>query len=345
MTRAAISGMGACTPLGLSAAATEAAFRAGLMPASEIGLKSGGGEPIRALYLDLLPKKQPRCNRMVELAAHALDDLTKSAPGLASDTASAFVGLPELDEESFGSVSTAITSLLRVRMPVPDPPLFFCQGRSALFFALAAALDALSSGDCERAVVGAVDSLCAPETLQALDAEHRLLGPDSDGIIPGEGAAFLLLERSPVSAESATIVAASTGREARHFRQSLPNNAKALTGVLRALRKLPAARGRQADLLFTCETGEHFWSQEFALAYLRNAAIMPEPLRKTMAAESFGDLGAAAGSMMLVMGVYALSRMANRRQPERLFLLCGCSDDGHLGACLVEGPRETVAGG
>jgi len=90
--------------------------------------------------------------------------------------------------------------------------------------------------------------------------------------------------------------------------------------------------------MYTCETGEHFWSEEFSLAYLRNIAIMPEPFIRTMAAESFGDLGAAAGGVMIAMGVHALARIGARLVPNPLLLVCGSSDDGHVGACLIQGP-------
>jgi 3-oxoacyl-[acyl-carrier-protein] synthase-1 len=341
MIRAGISGMGACTPLGLTVSSTEAAFRAGLMPARETRMKSRGGEPIRALYLDLLPDSYRRDERMAALAGHALDDLSQSAPIETGGPVSVFVGLPDLDEESFAAATLAIASLVSARASVAGPPMYFCQGRSALFFALDAALESLAAGACDRALVGAVESLCSPEVLKYLDADRRLLGLAADGIIPAEGAAFLLLERTSIGSGGSFMMAVATGRESRHFGQIRPSSAQALSGVFRALRAQPAARGRRAGLMYTCETGEHFWSQEFALAYLRNTAIMPEPFFKTIAAESFGDLGAAAGGVMLVMGTYALGRMASRGQSERLLLLCGCSDDGHVGACLIEGPAGT----
>lgn len=83
------------------------------------------------------------------------------------------------------------------------------------------------------------------------------------------------------------------------------------------------------------ETGERFFAQEFIAAYLRNTAIMPEPFSKCMAAEGFGDLGTAAGGVMFALGIHVLAR--SRRGPRPHLLLCGSSDDGPVGACLVEG--------
>jgi len=344
MMCAAISGMGVCTPLGLTASSTEAAFRAGLMPACETTMKSRGGEPIRALYLDLLPDGYGREERMAALAGHALDDLAKSAPVETGGPVSAFVGLPELDGELFAATTRAIASLVSARATVVGPPMFFCQGRSALFFALDAALAALAAGACNRALVGAVESLCSPEMLKKLDADRRLLGLAAEGIIPAEGAAFLLLERSPAASGAGTVVAAATGRESRHFGQSRPSSAQALSGVLRALRGQPVARGRRAGLMYTCETGRTFLVAGIRAGVLAEHRDHARAVFQDHRGGIVGDLGAAAGGVMLVMGVHALARLASRRQSERLFLLCGCSDDGHVGACLIEGPAEIPVG-
>src|SRR5690606_40613023 len=91
-----------------------------------------------------------------------------------------------------------------------------------------------------------------------------------------------------------TLFCCATAREPRHLRQSAPNTAEGLTAVFRALRTDPATGGRRADLLLTSETGEPFWTEELAMAYLRNVALMPEPFTRTTAAEGLGDLGAAA---------------------------------------------------
>jgi 3-oxoacyl-[acyl-carrier-protein] synthase-1 len=331
-----------CTPLGLTARATQAAFRAGLLHFRETEFYGQSGEPLRASRLDLLPPDFRRNERVLALAKWALDDLACADVGAPSRRDAAFIALPgldigsgpsELDQEIAGLLAKSMPSLLRY-------PAYFRQGRSAFFFALEAALAALAAGTCDRALVGAVDSLCAPGMLRRLDSERRILGPVLDGIIPGEGASFgwLVGQDEPQARRDGaigTLLCATTGVEARHLHQDQPNTAQALSAVLQTLRNHPAGSARRADLLYTCETGERFFAQEFIAAYLRNTAIMPEPFSKCMAAEGFGDLGAAAGGVMFALGVQVLAR--SRRGPRPHLLLCGSSDDGPVGACLVEG--------
>lgn len=346
-----VSGMGVSSPLGLTSLASFAAFRASLTNFAETETIDRNGEPVRASYLNLIPQDRTRQERMIDLTNLALDDLVASAKMEADRRTVAFVALPDPKyplKFDVDALTNALTLVIRNAIPtVYIRPNFFHQGRSAFFFALDAAMSALESAICEVAVVGAVDSLCDAKVLHALVDDLRLLGPSTpDGIIPGEGAGFMLLERSEELrtrqlCADALVLCVSNVLESRHFQQSLPNTGRALSMALRALREHPAGRGKSADLLYTCETGESFWTDEFFMAYLRNTIMMPEPFTRTMAAEAFGDLGAASGAVLLGMGIHALARydsMARSSPP--ILLLCGSSDDGHIGACLVQGLKH-----
>lgn len=164
----------------------------------------------------------------------------------------------------------------------------------------------------------------------------------TEGLIPGEGAGFLLVERqSGISHHShgfAMLIGTSTGRESNHFRQGSPNNGDALTAVLQSLCKVSPAPGVRADLLYTCETGERFWAEELLMACLRNPGLVPEPFVRTIAAESFGDLGAAAGAIMVGLGLHALAHHQRTQQiAAPILLVCGSADDGEVGASLMQG--------
>jgi 3-oxoacyl-[acyl-carrier-protein] synthase-1 len=338
-----------CTPLGLSTSASEAAFRAGFLCATETPMKGRSGQPIRASYLPLIPSNFRRNERMLDLAARALEDLVSSGEPALQERISAFVGLPaKMDAALSGQLMNSLTNLLHIRVQRQVKVSFFCQGRSAFFFALEGALEALYYGTCDVALVGCTESLCSPEILKTLDTDNRLLGPALDGIIPGEGAAFVSLKpeanlHSDADRAQGEVLCVATGRESRHFYQETPNTGAGMSDAFRRLRTHPAGNGRRADLLFTCETGELFWSQEFSLAYFRNTSIMPEPFAKKMAAESFGDLGAAAGGVMFGLGIRALARLHARTQLRSHLLLCGSSDDGDIGVCFVGGPATSRA--
>ena len=342
-----ITGSALCTPLGLTVAAAEAAVRAGILPIAETPTLGRGGEPLRACALDLLDRGLARGDRLHQLAALALDELGPTLGDGDGPSPAVFLAMPdpaEDDEDGSGEAAkAAVLGLLAERIPGgPEGVWLFRQGRSAFFFALQAALEAIAEGRHAAALVGAVDSLCAPATLRRLDAAQRLIGASPrGGVIPGEGAGFVLIERAyPARVSnrvaSAAVVAVATGHETHHFLQDEPNRADGLTAVFRMLAEHPWGRGRRADVLMTCETGESFWAEELSLAYLRNPSLMPEPFTRTMAAEAFGDVGAAAGAVLMAVGVQGLARLTKQDDPP-LLLVCGSSDDGHVGGCLVQG--------
>jgi len=345
MSLVSVLGVGAATPIGVTAPTFAAAFRAGITRFSEI--EESADESPRASYLSQIPWGLSCSERTLELTKRALVDLTNtSSPGRARRLA-AWIGIAESEEGA--AVERALPRHLRDAFPqLSRSPHFLRRGRGAFFAALAAAQRALLASDCDVALVGAADSLCAPEILERLARERRLLGPDLEGVIPGEGAAFLLLAPPGLAARArARLLCCATSRESRHLRQEAPNTAEAMTAVLHELRVHPATQGRRADLLLTSETGEPFWTAELAAAYLRNVALMPEPFTRTTAGEGLGDLGAAAGAVMTALGLCWLARPLRQSPPRSapsLLMVCGSSDEGHVGACLIEATKDEEAG-
>jgi 3-oxoacyl-[acyl-carrier-protein] synthase-1 len=294
--------------------------------------------------MTLLEEGLPRLERMLAMCAWAFDDLALPASlGTGARTAMA-LALPEEDSALTVDTQTFVAqcaAMLKTRLPDASRPVrVFRQGRSAFFYAVEHAMSLIAARVSDSVLIGAVDSLCSRDVLMSLDAGGRLLRPAKHGTVPGEGAAFLLLERAAPRRMAGTptlgrIVRASTSLEPRHFLQDAPNTGQALSAVFRQLRSRWEQR---ADIFYTCETGEPFWVAELSMAYLRNVPLMPEPFVRTSASASFGDLGAAAGGVMLGMGVHTLARLRRPAgSPPPVLLLCGSADRGHVGACLVQG--------
>jgi len=185
--------------------------------------------------------------------------------------------------------------------------------------------------------------MCDRKSLAHLARAGRCLGPGvPDGILPGEGAGFILL----ASAESVRqrrmetqgwVVGCALSREPHSFIQRKPNMAEGLTDAFRRLRLDPMAGTRRVNHVLSCQTGENFWAQEFNYAYLRNAPLMPEPLTMNQIAESLGDVGAAAGAIQFGSGLHLLGGLELAPGEMARVLVYGCSDAGHVGACVIEG--------
>ncbi|MCP3143643.1 beta-ketoacyl synthase N-terminal-like domain-containing protein [Pyxidicoccus xibeiensis] len=288
-----------------------------------------------------------RFERMAAMSDWAFEDMRLPASIRTGTRAALVLALPDADADLFFDAEAfAERWAQKVKTYLPGaagPVRVLQQGRSAFFFAVEHAISLLERRECEAVVIGAVDSLCSPEVLRHLEGEGRLLQAEGHGTIPGEGAAFVLLERAGARrmAEETPPLGwmrgAATAFESCHFLQDAPNTAQALASVFRQLRHRWSER---ADLLYTCETGEPFWVAELSMAYLRNVPLMPEPFVRMLAASSFGDLGAAAGGIMAGMGLLSLARLRRPAgTPPPVLLSYGSAERGHVGGCLMQAVR------
>ena len=340
----AIIGMGLCTPIGINTVMTQAEVACGTDQFMETEVLNGMGEPVRASILTLLDRGFSRTERMALMAKAAAEEALAVAATIGVATLPVFLGLPEqgncasylpeqIQHALLQTVKTDITLQFLQQW-------FFPTGRASFFQALQAGVQILSQGRASCAMVGSADSLCDPESLCWLAERNRLLGANIDGILPGEGAGFVLLTipgRSPSRQTQGCIKILGTAlaREPHHFGHSEPNLAEGLNQAFACLRGLPLAGAKRVDRMLSCQTGEAFWNKELLSAYLRNAALMPEPLDMELVAESHGDAGAASGIIQLSAALHQLSHIS--QDGSGRVLVYGCSDNGLVGASVVQG--------
>lgn len=338
--------LGLCTPLGLTARATQVEMAAGTVRFFETDVLDTTGEPVRASVLTLLAPALSRTERMASLAVTALQEALTEVASLGIDRLPLLLALPEPgsgapwhQEELLRTLEGAASP---VRLEVSDKTLF-PEGRAGFFRALAEASRLLVSRKSEWVLVGGVDSLCDRKSLAHHARAGRSLGPGTrDGTLPGEGAGFILLTSSLSAGPRGELplgrlLGSALAREPHAFLQRKPNLAEGLSDAFRQLRQHPVAGTRRADHLFSCQTGESFWAQEFNSAYLRNAPLMPEPLTVSLVADSLGDVGAAAGAIQLGSALHHLRKRAAAHGESARVLIYGCADAGQVGACIIEG--------
>lgn len=378
-TPVTLVGVEVCTPLGFDAATSTSEMLAGSVVFGETETTDAKGEPLRASRLSLIADGASRTERMVALAATALRAHLETVEVLRGRSSlhriPVFLALPEegfAGDVVVGAMRRALTEVaesvapgLRLEFPASGA---VASGRAGVFHALALAMAELESGRARAVLVGGVDSWCDPVSLAYLAAAKRVLGEEnSDGLIPGEGAGFALVVpaamKIPEELDALRLLAVAIGREQRHFLQNEPNLAKGLAGVFRCLRTDARAGSRRADLVLSCQTGESYWAEEFSRAYLRNAALMPEPLRISLVAEGLGDIGAASGMVQLAAAITRAKRGDEIASAElslalslpagssprgsaapRRAVIYGCSDTGLAGGCVVDAVLGTGAG-
>lgn len=345
MSAAQVVGLGLCTPVGTSTHMTLASLRAGLVRFAETEVLDDVGEPVRASRLSLLDVSLSRTERMVALARQALAGVRPILDALPPGPVPLYLGLPEARPGARVEQEALVAALRDETAGRLEVAQVHESGRAAFFEALASAQKDLHSGRAGAlALVGAVDSLADTASLEALAGARLHLGRrNPDGRIPGEGAGFVALARpgAPKSLKleaSGVLLGTALAVEPKPFAQRAPSDADGLTAVLHALQRDAVTGARRVDAVFACQPGDSFWGTEFTRAYLRNAALMPEPLRVLVAGEGLGDAGAGAGPIML--GV-ALHRARWRQAGARRTLVYGSADGGRIGACVVEMLRSS----
>ena len=329
-TSVSIVGFAGCTSLGFSMPATLAAMGAGLSNFSDTGLKSSFGTPVAAALL--LERDLPRVERLAKLASIGLSDLRELMAAAGVSHAPLMLGLPaKLEDEE----AVALRSELQRSATIHPEAAWYPYGRASAFFALTQAAEMIESGAHRFIVVGGIDSLCAVPTVYGLIQAERILGPHTEGTIPGEGAVFALLARTDdaaVDPSSSVILENIAQHRGQAFTKADRVSADDLATVFRSFRKSGV---RRVDRVIAAHSGEGYFGASFSHAYLREVEVMPEPLQVKLIADCVGDVGAAAGPLGLAFGMYLMTTSPSNARGRAL--IYSESDTGEVGAAIIDG--------
>lgn len=346
-----VTGVGALTAVGASARQTATSIRAGIRRVSERPLAGTGGDPGESggVYLAsgaeglsaLLGKARP-----VDLAVAALREALWDA-GLyeASDVEAAYrrvavevlLSLPSADAPwadrgfvgSFREEAGAARLVDAAARVVPATG-----GHAAGLVALEAAVARLASGEIDVALVGGAGDLLSTAALADLSAKSKLRTDRAPGgLIPGEGGAFVVLERldgaSRRGAPAAVAVAGvGRGREAAPLDGTEPSRGEGATRAIGAALAAASGAGRIAAV-FTDQNGERNRDLEWGLVETRVLSALPAGWRRHVPASIVGDLGSAAAPLLLVLAALAV------RDGRGAALVCAASDEGERGAAVL----------
>lgn len=308
-----ITGRGLVTPVGLSTAASCAALRAGIarlqeLPAGLIDPSSNDEKPICGGLVPLAAlAAEPEASRVARLAHYALTEALASSLGNTPPQGEIglYLGLDEQED------ATAVLAVCRALLPQANAqPLN--EGRCAGLIALHAALRDLQQGQVAAAVIGGVDSLIRPTVLQRLLEQGVLQSPTNpQGIVPGEGAGFLVLEKAEEAqrrgvSPQALLLAAAHADEPTAGSEEV-NQAVGLTTALR--QAITEAGGLQAPPLVICDlNGDRYRALEWAFAAMRTIGHLQGEVPLFHPADCLGDTGAASGLINLLWASEALGK-------------------------------------
>jgi 3-oxoacyl-[acyl-carrier-protein] synthase-1 len=367
----AITGRGMVSSLGTDVVSACAAARAGLVsPVAldfEVRNREGDIEPATGHPVRDLTKGFEGFGRLVRLAQLGLADLAVQVPTAPWRTRDigfylsfpdplrehAGIELAHPDEretrerdaadarEETDSIQDTAEELLRTAAlaagwPV-EPHLRFAagSGHTGVAQALARALSDMAKGAASAAIVGGIDSLLDDAALGWLSGLQRLKTPAAAaGLIPGEAAAFLLLEavhtaNSHGRAPIAVLRHVEIATEPRAFLTGQSPLGQGLSDALaRAVAPGPF-------FLVSDHTGEDYRALDWghALSRLRARAPWFEPQATWYTCASFGDTGAASGAVGLCLATSAFLRSY---APAPAAIVTS-ADDGPLRAATLVG--------
>ncbi|WP_175864427.1 hypothetical protein [Burkholderia cepacia] len=342
-----VSGFGACTSVGLSAAES---CNAVLSSVSRIArhkrypyARRGGA--IALAKLDCLSEDATCVSRMTELARRALDDLLArhghildASAGMPARPIPVLLslpperpGLPHADIASVaGEICKSMPQFSR------SGSRFFCSGHTGFIAGLARSVDILKAGEADFCIVGGVDSPLDMNYLHWLDDTDRLKHQDNPfGMVPGEGAAFALLRADVgrASAENTTRVALRAVGLATETMPWYADQASRGDGLTAAISQC-LSTDIQVDNCYGDLTGETWRSAEWDFAFLRNGRQFAHPLDISHPAEIWGDTGAASAAMLCML---AHDELTDIVMPRRHSLVFSASDTRlSRAACLLE---------
>ncbi|MGK2925333.1 MAG: beta-ketoacyl synthase N-terminal-like domain-containing protein [Lysobacterales bacterium] len=342
----AITGLGLVTPVGLNAVASIAALRAGVsrlaqLPGFEIMVDQEEAGPVIGAEVPRLPGGRHGVERIKRLLEPSFREALTDAGADEATRLGVFLGTS--GARPAGRVLSQTRGLRDALLAAQDQGLQITvaklvpAGRAAALQAIRTAAEALEQGQVDLALVGGVDSWVSPRALLWLRANGKLAEyPRRTGMMPGEAAGFLALERlERAQGRGARVYARVTASSGRHEPTPYGEASNALA-LAQAVRAVWSDVVDEHILMLTDQNGERYRATEWCFAESK-ALNYYSNLQWLTPANCIGDTGAASGAITLAWAVTALHR--GYAGTDRA-LVWGASDEG-----AREAVRLLAAGG
>lgn len=344
---ATIAGIGAKTPLGLTAMETAFMVRTGLPCMREAPILNRQEQPITFCTVNTLPNDALAGERALSLGIDALHECTADSRDTLSKLSFRILCcvdefMTQIPQGPISAAQHIANGLHReAREWFEQKPDILVQAAGAGGFGamLQEALQQLERGETQALLVGGLHSDYHPVRIQSLDADGRLFSPEQlDALLPGEGAAFVLLTEANLArrfgwSNWGTIHAVGTA-----FERATPDNdesayeAAGMTVALRKITEALEAEELQVGWQLNDVGFERFRVSEWEAVSLRTHEHWCEPQRFDPLPHRMGHQGGAVLPIHLVIAAEAWRR--GWAPHERVISLSG-SDSGARTAVLA----------
>lgn len=299
----AITATGMVTGVGLNAPASCAAIRCALDNFQETRFMDSGGEWIMGCEV---PLEQPwrGKTKLIKMAAAAINECLANNKQIKPKDTPLFLCLSEHerkgrviddDNQFFLDLQTELG------MEFHEQSRVIARGHVAVAVALKHARELLQERKVKQVLIAATDSLLVAPTLAHYEQNERLLtSQNSNGFIPGEAGAALMVEAVHAKPEPQLIChGLGFGVEIAHVESEEPLRADGLTAAIKE--SLGNAGCGESILQFkiTDISGEQYHFKESSLAFSRVDRTKREEFDIWHPAECVGAVGAAIGCVMI----------------------------------------------
>ena len=309
-----VTSVGMTSPVGLCAEAACAAIRAGISMFEELPYWDNSGQPIIGSRVSC-PEAAIRCEEhFAALLCSAIKDCLQIPA--APEGVPLLLGLPEPERPGIPErLAERVIGRVEEKLGLHFHPEFsqtICSGHTSGFEALRTARELLRRRKVSACMVCGVDSYLNARSLLWLEEHERLKTEEnSDGVIPGEAAAAVLVGLTEASEVTSSV--RITGMGFAHEDASILSQEPLLgLGLSKALRDALAEASiglHEIDFRLSDVTGESYGFREQMLALARvMRSRREEGIPIWHCAEFIGDTGAAAGVCQLVVAFQAFKK-------------------------------------
>lgn len=297
----AITGCGMVTGVGLSAPATCAAIRCSIDNFQETRFVDNGGEWIIGSSVEL---EQPWRGetKLIKMAAAAIQECLDQNPKIKPNDTPLLLCLSEPEREGrviaddnlfFDNLQKELETVFHEKSRI------ISMGHVAIGIALQRAREIIDKYEVEQVLIAATDSYLVASTLMGYQDKDRLLtSNNSNGFIPGEAGAAILVEASKRSGLICSGV--GFGVEEAHIDSELPFKADGLTKAIKE--SLQDSNCEMGDLDFRMSdvAGEQYHFKEATLALGRTLRKRKHTFDIWHPADCIGEVGSAIGLAMVI---------------------------------------------
>jgi 3-oxoacyl-[acyl-carrier-protein] synthase-1 len=295
---------GMVTAVGLSARASCAAIRCGINNFQETRFSDSAGEWISGSEVPM-ERSWRGTTKLAKMLAMAVEECaTEVGAGAGLEDMPVLIGVaedqrPGRPDRLVREVFFKTQAELGLRFHPASEVLAY--GRAAGVVGLAKAAKLIFEDGVRRVMVAGVDSLLSASMLEAYEERERLLtSVNSDGFVPGEGAAAVMLE-TPSQEPGMQLLCCGVGTaiEKAHVESGIPNRADGLVSAIRTALKDAGCTIDSLDFRITDVSGEQYAFREATLALTRLLRKRKQEFDIWHPADCVGEVGACCGPIIL----------------------------------------------